>query len=325
MADTTTTNYSLTKPEVGASADTWGGKININLDTLDTTIKSVSNVANAAIVDGSNTVDATNIAADAVGASELNVLGNGTAGQYLGSDGDGTMTWTTLSSDPTMGGDLSGTASNAQIVANAVGTTEIANSAVTDAKISGMSSSKLIGALPAIDGSALTGMASGLPSTVGRAQDDALVVNSNGTTSWQTLYATAIRYHGPNVVSGSWLSTVTVSNNQAQALIGTLTSNSIGDNGSTTATVIFNAGVEITYRWRTSSEACCDKTRVYENGTQVYVGSTASWTTRTYTSSGNNQLQFTYYKDSSASAGADNCLVEFLSSSSFTQQQAISR
>ena len=56
---------------------------------------------------------------------------DGTVDQVMKTDGAGQLGFTTISVDPTMGGDLSGLSSNAQIVANAVTTTEIVDDAVT--------------------------------------------------------------------------------------------------------------------------------------------------------------------------------------------------
>jgi len=54
MADTTTTNYGWVKPEITASNDTWGSKLNTNFDNIDSKVKTIdvpTAAAKAALVD----------------------------------------------------------------------------------------------------------------------------------------------------------------------------------------------------------------------------------------------------------------------------------
>ena len=70
-----------------------------------------------------------------IGVTQLN-LSDGENGQFIRTNGSGTISFGDIpSADLTAGGDISGTLANAQIVANAVGTTELATNAVTTVKI----------------------------------------------------------------------------------------------------------------------------------------------------------------------------------------------
>ena len=75
MADTTTTTYGLTKPEVGASQDTWGGKLNTNFDTLDNLLDGTTAIA-PNLTAGSWKVGGTAITPTA---NEINILEGVTA------------------------------------------------------------------------------------------------------------------------------------------------------------------------------------------------------------------------------------------------------
>jgi hypothetical protein len=103
MADTTTTNLLLTKPEVGASTDTWGTKVNTDLDLIDALFDAGPVLKAAKGGTGAATLTANNVLLGN-GTSAVQFVAPSTNGNVLTSNG---TTWTSAAAG---GGFASGTA-----------------------------------------------------------------------------------------------------------------------------------------------------------------------------------------------------------------------
>ena len=137
MADTTTTTYGLTKPEVGASEDTWGGKLNTNLDSLDDLLDGTSTLLGPKLNSNTTIVDAT----DGTKVAQFAVSGitTATTRTFTFPDASGTVSLNsnaeTVSGNKTYTGavDLSG--ATLTLAAGEIGAADLATDAVTTAKI----------------------------------------------------------------------------------------------------------------------------------------------------------------------------------------------
>lgn len=139
------------------------------------------------------------------------------------------------------------TISSAKIASNAVTNAKIASNAVTNAKIAGMAASKLTGAMPALDGSALTGLESFTTAELSSLSSAAIVTGL--PTDWKIMHVqwynfrtdgqASIRYR----VGGS-----TITNSEC-ALVYTYAASSSSNNYNTTNGSLYTAGAIFLGNW----------------------------------------------------------------------------